>query len=301
MHDHTPRPNGHPGTRYRGRLRWALLLTAAYTVIEMSAAFAAGSLALVSDAGHMVADTAALGVAYAATTLAKRPDRSGRRTYGYYRLEMFAALFSALLMLGVGLYVAISAWDRWGANAEVEVGLMFAVGLVGLSVNIVAILLLRGGAQESLNLKGAYQEVLADALGSIAVMVGAALIWFTDDVIWDTLLGLAIGGFVVVRAISLARQVLSVLGQHAPSNVHPADVQRDLAQVDGVQSVHDLHLWTLTSGMNVATAHLVSVNAERHHQVLDAASELLRTRYGIAHATLQVEPADHTGCDQIDW
>ena len=150
-------------------------------------------------------------------------------------------------------------------------------------------------------MKGAYHEVLADALGSIAVMVGAALIWLTDDVIWDTLLGLAIGGFVVVRAISLARQVLSVLGQNAPSNVHPADVERDLAQVDGVQGVHDLHLWTLTSGMNVATAHLVSVNAERHHQVLDAASELLRTRYGIAHATLQVEPADHTGCDQIDW
>ena len=150
-------------------------------------------------------------------------------------------------------------------------------------------------------MKGAYHEVLADALGSIAVMVGAALIWLTDDVIWDTLLGLAIGGFVVVRAIGLARQVLSVLGQHAPSNVHPADVERDLARVDGVQGVHDLHLWTLTSGMNVATAHLVSVNAEHHHQVLDAASELLRTRYGIAHATLQVEPADHTGCDQIDW
>ncbi len=178
---------------------------------------------------------------------------------------------------------------------------MLIVGALGLIVNVIALLLLRAGAGESLNVKGAYLEVVADTAGSVGVIAAGWLITATGQTFWDTVIALAIGAFVAVRAISLGRQVFAVLGQHVPENVDAAAVAADLAAIEGVRDVHDLHLWTLTSGMNVATAHLVTADAGDHHAVLDQARDLLRRRHGVAHATLQVEPADHHGCDELNW
>ncbi|MDT9698379.1 cation diffusion facilitator family transporter [Streptomyces sp. P17] len=300
-HGHSHGVGGHAAGRHRWRLTVSFVLVASFFVVELTYGLLSGSLALLSDAGHMAADVVALGAALVATRIATRPDTTGRRTYGSYRAEVFASLLSVALMLAVSVYVVIEAVGRIGASAEVASGPMLIVGGIGLVINLVALLLLRSGASESLNVKGAYLEVVADTAGSVGVILAGWLVAATGQPLWDTLVALAIGAFVAVRAIALGREVFAVLGQHAPAGMDPAAVADDLAAVDGVKDVHDLHLWTLTSGMNVATAHLVTADEADGHTVLDRARDLLRDRHGVAHATLQVEPADHTGCEKVGW
>jgi cobalt-zinc-cadmium efflux system protein len=249
----------------------------------------------------MAADVVALGAALVATRIATRPDTTGRRTFGSYRAEVFASGLAVLLMVAVAVYIAVEAVGRIGASPEVAWEPMLAVGAVGLAVNLVALVLLRGGAQESLNVKGAYLEVLADSLGSVGVIVAGLLVSVTGNALWDTVIAVAIAVFVAVRATMLGREVLVVLGQHAPTGMDPDDVAGALAEVDGVTDVHDLHVWTLTSGMNVATAHLMTAPDVDAHAVLDEAGRVMRSRFGIEHATLQVEPDTHTGCKEITW
>jgi cobalt-zinc-cadmium efflux system protein len=276
-------------------------LIASFFVVELVTALVSGSLALLSDAGHMAADVVALGAALLATRLATRKDSSGRRTYGSYRVEVFASLLAVLLMLVVAGSVVLESVRRIGGDPEIAVGPMVVVGGLGLLVNLVALLLLRGGAAESLNIKGAYLEVVADTAGSVGVLVAAGLITWTGESVWDVVVALAIGLFVAIRAVMLGRQVLHVLNQNVPAGMKVDDVAVDLAAIGGVLDVHDLHLWTLTSGMNVATAHLVTGDETSPHTVLDQARDVLRDRYAIEHATLQVEPSSHTGCQEIDW
>jgi cobalt-zinc-cadmium efflux system protein len=276
-------------------------MVGSFFVVELVYGLLSGSLALLSDAGHMAADVVALGAALVATRMATRPDTTGRRTYGSYRAEVFASLLSVLLMLGVSVYVVVEAIGRIGGAAEVASGPMLVVGVLGLAVNVAALLLLRSGASESLNVKGAYLEVVADTAGSVGVILAGGLVAATGQPLWDTLVALAIGAFVAVRAVALGREVFAVLGQHVPADMDPAAVADDLSAVGGMKDVHDLHLWTLTSGMNVATAHLVTADRADSHAVLDQARDLLRDRHGVAHATLQVEPAEHTGCDRVGW
>lgn len=299
-HSHGP-PAGHAGGRHRWRLAVSFGLIAAFFVVELVAALASGSLALLSDAGHMAADVVTLGAALAATRIATRPDRSGRRSYGSYRAEVFASLLAVLMMLGVAAYVVVSALQRIGEQVRVDTGIMLLVGLLGLLVNLIALALLRGGSTESLNVKGAYLEVLADTLGSVGVLVAAWLMGLTGSAVWDTVVALAIGVFVAVRAVVLGREVFAVLAQHVPEGLDLDSVTSDLEEVQGVRDVHDVHLWTLTSGMNVATAHLVTDDGVSSHAVLDGARDVLRDRHGIAHATLQVEPRDHEGCSDVGW
>ncbi|NBE92390.1 cation transporter [Nonomuraea sp. KC401] len=293
--------HGHAGSRHRWRLAASFALIGAYFVVELAYGLISGSLALLSDAGHMAADVVTLGAALVATRIATRPDTTGRRSYGSYRAEVFASLLAVIMMFGVALYVVIEAIGRIGGGAEVSSGPMLVVGAIGLAVNLVALLLLRSGAGESLNIKGAYLEVVADTAGSLGVIAAGWLVSTTGQPFWDTFVALAIGVFVAVRAISLGRQVFAVLGQHVPEGIDAGAVAKDLAAIVGVRDVHDLHLWTLTSGMNVATAHLVTADLSDNHAVLDQARDLLRHRHGVAHATLQVEPADHRGCDELDW
>jgi cobalt-zinc-cadmium efflux system protein len=292
---------GHAGARHRWRLAVAFGLVSAFFVVELVAALVSGSLALLSDAGHMAADVVALGAALTATRIATRPDRTGRRTFGSYRAEVFASGLAVLLMLGVAAYVLVEAVRRIGAAPEVAGGAMLLVGGIGLLVNVAALALLRGGARESLNVKGAYLEVVADTAGSVGVVVAGLLVTATGDSWWDTTVAVAISVFVAGRAVWLGREVLAVLAQHVPAGMDPAAVEHDLRTLPGVADVHDLHLWTLTSGMNVATAHLVTADDDAAHRVLDAARDVLRDRHGVAHATLQVEPRSHTGCHEIDW
>jgi cobalt-zinc-cadmium efflux system protein len=293
--------HGHPGAAHRWRLRTAFVLVAGFFLVELVTGLVSGSLALLSDAGHMAADVVALGAALVATRIAARPDTTGRRTFGSYRAEVFASGLAVLLMLGVSAYIAVEAIGRIGGRPEVASGPMLVVGAIGLVVNVVCLTLLRGGAAESLNVKGAYLEVVADTLGSVGVIVAGALVAVTGSAQWDTGIALAIAVFVAVRAVLLGREVLGVLGQHAPAGMDADTVALALAGVPGVSDVHDLHVWTLTSGMNVATAHLVTAEHADAHGVLDQAMQVMRTRFGVEHATLQVEPDTHTGCKEVTW
>jgi cobalt-zinc-cadmium efflux system protein len=304
-HNHSHAPTaaaGYAGARHRWRLGVAFGLIAAFFVVELVYGLLSGSLALLSDAGHMAADVVTLAAALLATRIAARPDTTGRRSYGSYRAEVFASGFAVLMMLGVAVYIVIEAIGRIdGHDAEISTTPMLVVGSLGLVVNIAAMVLLRAGASESLNVKGAYLEVVADTAGSVGVIVAGVLVAVTGRTVFDTVVAVAIGVFVVVRAISLGRQVFAVLAQHVPEGMDAETVAGDLAAIDGVQDVHDLHLWTLTSGMHVATAHLVTCDEGTTHAVLDQAREVLRERHGVAHATLQVEPSDHRGCGELGW
>jgi cobalt-zinc-cadmium efflux system protein len=275
-------------------------LVASFFGVELAAGIISQSLALLSDAGHMAADVVTLGAALVATRIATRPDTTGRRTFGSYRAEIFASGFAVLVMVGVSVYIVIEAIGRIGSSPEVGSTAMFVVGGIGLLINVIALLLLRGGAGESLNVKGAYLEVVADTVGSVGVILAAILVTTTGSAVWDTVIALAIGAFVLIRALRLGREVLAVLGQHAPADVEPVEVLQALEAVDGVTEVHDLHVWTLTSGMDVATAHLVA-REDSADRVLTDASAALRERFGIAHATLQVETSENKHCQNVDW
>ncbi|HSU74665.1 MAG TPA: cation diffusion facilitator family transporter [Terrabacter sp.] len=291
----------HAGGRHRWRLGVAFGLIAAFFVVELVAGLLSGSLALLSDAGHMAADVVTLGAALVATRIATRADTTGRRTFGSYRAEVFASGLAVLLMLGVSVYIAVEALGRIGARPEIASGTMLVVGVIGLAVNLIALFMLRGGAGESLNVKGAYLEVVADTVGSIGVIVAALLVRATGSARWDTVVALAIAVFVAVRAVGLGREVLTVLGQHAPTGMDPGELEQALGEVPGVTEVHDLHVWTLTSGMDVATAHLVVAAGDAGHDVLEEASRMLRERFHVAHATLQVETTDRSECRGADW
>ncbi|CAI9419297.1 cation diffusion facilitator family transporter [Nocardioides sp. T2.26MG-1] len=292
---------GHAGGKHRWRLAVAFGMVASFFIVELVFGILSGSLALISDAGHMAADVVALGAALVATKIASRPDTTGRRTFGSYRAEVFASGLSVLLMLGVAVYVVVEALRRMGERVEVQTGTMMVVGAIGLGINVVSIFMLRAGASESLNVRGAYLEVVADAAGSVGVIVAGLLVVLTGDGWWDTVVALAIGIFVAVRAVGLGRQVLAVLGQHAPADLDVDKVAADLAGIAGVGDVHDLHAWTLTSGMHVATAHLLLVAGADSATVLREAQRILRTDFGMEHATLQVEAATDRSCHELNW
>ena len=300
-HDHGHHGHGSisAAARHKGRLAAAFVVLAVFMVVEVVGALVTGSLALLSDAGHMLTDVIGIGMALAAIHLAGRGSRRSHRTFGLYRLEILAALANAVLLLGVAGYVLVEAIRRFGDPAEVLAGPMLVVAIAGLAANLVAFALLREGAAESLNVEGAYLEVLADTVGSVGVIVGAVVLAATGWEWVDPVVGVAIGVWIVPRALRLAGQALRILVQAAPPGTDIDALRADLAAVDGVVDVHDLHVWTLTSDMDVASVHLMVGTATDHHQVLDQARDVLRERYGIGHATLQVEPEDHRGCDEV--
>jgi cobalt-zinc-cadmium efflux system protein len=289
------------GFRHRHRLAWSLALLLVVFAVELVAGLLTSSLALLSDAGHVLTDAAGIGMALAAIHLASRGDRNPQRTFGLYRLEILAALANAVLLMGVAGYVVWEAVRRVDGTPEIDAGPLAVVALVGLVANVVVFALLRTGARESLNVEGAYLEVLADLLGSVATLVAAAVIATTGWDAIDTVVGVGVGLVILPRAWQLAGRTLRILLQAAPPDVDLGSVHDDLAALPGVVDVHDLHVWTLTSEMDVASAHLMVGQQTDTHAVLDAARDLLRTRYHVTHATLQVEPADHTGCEEIDW
>jgi cobalt-zinc-cadmium efflux system protein len=271
------------------------------TVVEVVAGFATRSLALVSDAGHMLTDVGGLGMALAAIHVADRSSLTRGRTFGLYRLEILAALANAVLLFGVAIYVLVEAARRWNNPADVLAGPMLVVAIVGLVANVVAFGLLRDGSKTSLNVRGAYLEVFSDLLGSLGVIVAAVVLQVTGWEWVDPAVGVAIGLFILPRAWRLGAQAMRILVQAAPLGTDLAAIEAQLQAIDGVVDVHDLHVWTLTSEMDVASVHLMVRDGTDTHGVLDRARVVLRDGHGIGHATLQVEPDTHEGCDELAW
>jgi cobalt-zinc-cadmium efflux system protein len=300
-HDHAGQV-ARAGERHRGRLWTALGLIAAVMVAEAVAAFATGSLALLSDAGHMFTDVLGIGMALAAMTAASHSARGGQRTFGLYRLEVLAALANAVLLSGVAVYVLVEAVRRLADPPEVLAVPMLVVAGIGLIGNLVALGLLRTGARESINVRGAYVEVIGDLLGSVGVLAAAAVIALTGWWYADPIIAVAVGLFILPRTWQLGRAALRILVQAAPEHLDVGTVRDRLAAVPGVCDVHDLHVWTLTSGMEVASAHLTLDPAADMGAVLATARETLHEQFHIDHATLQVEPAGGRGaCQPVGW
>ena len=300
-HDHDHGHGARAGARHSRRLWWAAGITAIALVVETVAAVATNSLALLSDAGHVLTDLLGLAMALAAIHLANRGSRRSSRSFGLYRLEILAALANAVLLFGVAAYVVVEALGRAGDAPEVDSGPVLVVAVIGLAANLAALALLRPGEAESLNVRGAYLEVLADTVGSVGVIIGALVLAATGWTWIDPVVGAALGLWILPRTWRLAASALRVLLQAAPAGIDLERLAADLAALPDVVDVHDVHVWTLTSEMDVASAHLMVADEAESHAVLDRARTLLAERYGVAHATLQVEPADHTGCDEIAW
>lgn len=273
------------------KLWMALGLTGSFMIAEVIGAFVTGSLALLSDAAHMMTDALALAISLVAIQVAKRAaDR--KRTFGYARFEILAAAFNALLLFGVAFYILYEAYLRLQAPAEIQSTGMLVIAVLGLIVNLISMRLLSAASGESLNVKGAYLEVWSDMLGSIGVIIAAVLIMFTGWGWVDSVVATAIGFWVVPRTWTLLKASMNVLLQGVPDGIDIDAVEQAIHAVPGVREVHDLHIWALTSGKNVLSTHLVVDPAQgSEQQVLAQVTELLHEQFDISHVTIQIEGA----------
>jgi len=278
--------------RHQRPLKIAFGLTAGYMLVEAVAGVLTGSLALLSDAGHMLTDVAGLGMALAAIQFSQS-RRSPSHTYGLYRLEVLASLANALLLFGVAGYVLYEAVRRFSEPPQIPGLPLLAVALVGLGVNLVSFRMLRQGAKESLNVRGAFLEVMADAIGSAGVILAGAVLLLTGWPYADPIIGAAIGLFILPRTWRLGREALRILLEVAPPALDLPELERRLVALPGVAGVHDLHVWTVTSGLEAASGHVLMESGADLGSVLAAATELLEHDYDIHHVTLQCEPAGH--------
>jgi cobalt-zinc-cadmium efflux system protein len=295
-HDHGSQAVRSAAGEHRGRLALVLAMVLVLLVVEVTIALATGSLALLSDAGHLATDVLGLSLALGAVMAAASRPPTRTTSFGWYRLEILAALANAALLLGIAVVVLVGAVRRLGSPVEVEAGPLLVVACVALGVNVLSVWLLRPGAETSLNLQGARLEVLADAVGSVGVLIVAVVIRTTGWHTIDSLVALAIAGWLLPRALRLGGRALRVLLQHAPAGVDLERLETGLAAIDGVTDVHDLHVWTLTSGMDVASVHLTVAQSSVAHAAQHAAHDLLVEHAGIDHATVQVELLDDPAC-----
>ncbi|MBA2964675.1 MULTISPECIES: cation diffusion facilitator family transporter [Ramlibacter] len=289
-HDHTAGAN-------ERSLKIALGLTSSFLLVEFVGGIVTQSLALLSDAAHMFTDVAALVIALVAIRMGQRAADS-RRTFGYARFEILAAAFNAMLLFGAAVFIVYEAYLRLKAPPDIQPTGMLVIAVVGLIVNILAMKVLMGGKDESLNVKGAYLEVWSDMLGSLGVIAGAVIIQFTGYAWVDSLVAVLIGLWVVPRTWSLLKSSVNILLEGVPEEIDLGEVRSALSGIRGVRSFHDLHIWALSSGKVSLTVHLVNdpdVDAER--DILPVVREALEQRFGITHVTVQCELIP---CDQAN-
>jgi cobalt-zinc-cadmium efflux system protein len=287
--------HGSVGDQHSSRLVVVLAMTGGVMVVEVLAGWWTHSLALIADAGHMFADGAGIAMALGAIVAARKISRA-RGTYGYYRLEILAAAINAVLLLAVASWVVVAAWRRINDPVGVDAGPMLVVAVAGLLVNAVGLRLLRTGQRDSLNLRGAYLEVLGDLLGSVAVVTAAAVIALTGYERADPIASVVIGVLIVPRTWLLLREAVDILLEATPKHIDLEHIREHIRSVDGVVDVHDLHVWTITSGMPVMSAHVVvarGASAQGSGPILDRLGECLHEHFDVAHCTFQIEPVGH--------
>ncbi len=266
-------------------------LTAFYLIVEVIGGFWTGSLALLADAGHMLTDVAGVGLALLAIWFAEKPA-TPERTYGYYRVEILAALTNAVVLILISLYILYEAYQRFKNPPEVESAGMLGVAAIGLVINIIGMYILRSGSTESLNMKGAYFEVLSDALTSIGVIIAGIIMLTTGWYYADPIISAGIGLFILPRTWSLLKDAVGVLIEGTPSDVDLAKLRESLAKIEGVAGVHDLHVWSLTSGVNAMSVHAVLAETAEHDDVLARVHEHCTEEFKITHVTVQTERGD---------
>ena len=285
-HEHA---GGEPGHADRRRLALTLLLVVLYMGAEVVGGILTGSLALLADAGHMFSDAAALGLSLFALWFATRPAGPAH-TFGYHRSEILAALANGAALVAISVYIFIEAFQRLGDPPEVQGGLMVGIAFGGLVVNALGLLILRGGREGSLNVRGAWLHVLADLLGSVQALAAGALIWAFGWNWTDPVASVLIGVLVVFSAWSLLRDSVAVLMQRAPRHIDVVALRQALCALEGVVAVEDLHVWTLTSGKDTLSAHVVVADPHPHPRMLRTVQALVRERFAIEHVTVQLEP-----------
>ncbi|MBS7545326.1 cation diffusion facilitator family transporter [Ancylobacter oerskovii] len=278
------------GGRHKRSLYLALALTFSFMVVEVVGGLWTGSLALVADAVHMLTDAGGLVLALVAIRFAERPATPGN-SYGYVRMEVLAALANAVVLLVVTVFILYEAWQRLLNPPEIIGGPMLAVAVAGLAVNLVSMRLLSAGSSESLNVKGAYFEVLADMLGSLGVILAAVIVMFTGWTLVDPLVGAGIGLFIVPRTWILLKGAVHILMEGTPPDIDLARIEAALMAIEGVEAVHDLHVWTLTSGMDAMSGHVVVRDMARARATLAAAQAAMQAEFGLSHLTIQIEDA----------
>lgn len=291
-HSHAPTP-GQAGAGHERSLWIALILTTSFMVAEVIGGVLTGSLALISDAAHMFTDTAALAISLSAIQISKRAVDT-KRTFGYHRFEILAAAFNALLLFGVAIYIVYEAWQRLRAPQTVDSIPMLVIASLGLVVNLISMKLLSAGKDGSLNVKGAYLEVWSDMLGSLGVIVGAIVIWLTDWTWVDSAIAVGIGFWVLPRTWVLLRDSMNILLEGVPDGIDIATIEETLLRLPGVDSIHDLHVWAITTGKPSLSVHLVSATGD-FESLTRATSDALAKAFDIHHSTVQLE---RTPCEQ---
>lgn len=271
-----------------GAVRSGLAITAALCVGELVGGYLTNSLALLTDAVHMFTDVGALGLTWFALWIGSRPA-SPQKTYGYYRAEILAAFVNGVVLCAVVAFVAVEAWDRLHDPPAVAGGGMLGIAALGLAVNVFVARRLHAHRHASLNLRGAYLHVVSDLLGSVAAMVAAGVILATGWTMADPLASVVIAALILRGAWTLVGEAVDVLMEGVPSHVELGALQAALEEIDGIAEVHDLHVWTLTTGRHALSAHAVATGSRGHDAVLDALMDVCRTRFQIDHVTIQIE------------
>ena len=296
-HDHNHAPGITATGKHRRRLITVLAITMAVVLIQVAGAALSGSLALLADAGHMLSDAAGVFIALLAAWIASRPA-SDLRTYGYQRAEVLAALANALILVAIAVVIFTEAIRRIGAAPEVQTDIMLYAAILGAAANLISLLILQGAQKESLNVRGAYLEVLGDLLGSMAVIAAAVVIMLTGFLAADTIASVLIAIMILPRAWHLLRDVVDVLLEAAPKGVEVQMIREHILSVAGVVAVHDIHIWTITSGVPVFSAHVVVedgvLSARGADQILDKLTTCLGSHFDTEHCTFQLEPASHS-------
>ena len=282
--------HGFEASRRSGRrsLRLVLALTSVFMVVEFLGGLVANSLALLADAAHMLTDVAALGLSLVAMRFAQRPA-TREKTYGYLRVEILAALVNGVTLSVLAILIFREAWQRFQAPVEIRGGLMLGVAAAGLGVNVVAALLLHRSAGENLNVRGAYLHVLGDLLGSVGAITAACIVLLTGWTLADPLISVLVGGLILFSSFKLVRESVDVLMEAVPAHLDLEEIHAEICRIEEVQRVHDLHVWTVTSGYFAMSGHVVVTDPGRGPEVIGRIHDRLRSEFGIEHITVQVE------------